>query len=253
MKKEVVKQEQENKVVAVSEEFSSWGANQEISSNDISIPKILTMQFMSDKVKSGEAKYGEFRDTMSNELIGSIDDPFEFIPIHLERKWVVYEMIKGKRNFLRVDKVISNPTDPKYNDNAPYQDKEGDMIIERDRVMEFFILLPKEVEAGGAIPYVVPFRRSSLRAGQILSTQMFVKNRAMNLPPGGWVCTLGGRSVSNDDGEFAVMDVKPSRQTTPKELDAAFTWYKTIVAGAVKVDDSDLKTADEASTPQGTF
>lgn len=252
MKKEIEKKEQ-NKSVTISEEFQTWGATQEISANDIAIPKILSMQFMSEKVKSGEAKYGEFRDTMGNIRVGSIDEPFEFIPLHLVRKWVVYEMIKGKRSFLRIDPIVSTPTDPSYNDNLPYEGKEGDMSVERDRVLEFFVLLPSEIAAGGAIPYVIPFRRTSIKAGQVLSTQMFVKNKAMGLPPGGWVCELGGRSVSNDDGEFVSMDVKPKRAATKEELDAAFGWYKTIVAGGVRVDDSDLKQGEEVGAPQGTF
>lgn len=240
-KKKEIEVKQENQITT-QEELNSWG-KPTITSKDMIIPKILPLQHMSDKVKDKQGEYGDFRDTLSNEKFGDIDNPFEIIPFLLHKKWIEFSMIPQKnggfkREFLQVLNIQDDPTKPGYNDDLPLREENG--TIERDRIMDFFVLIPKEVEEDRALPYVVSFRRTSLKGGQKLATQMYVRNAASNKVPPATVMLLCGLDKENDDGNFVVQDVVPKRLSTPKEIAECFKWYKIIQGGGVKVDEREF-------------
>ena len=229
------------KSLSTAADLSSWGTGQIITSNDIIIPKIWALQHMSEKVTSGLAKYGEFRDSINNEKVGDLATPFEIIPFHLQGKWMEFDIITNKagarkREFKQVVPIQNNPNLPGYNDSLPYVDADGK--VERDRVMDFYVLLPSEVAAGTALPYVISFKRTSIKAGKKLALQMYIRNRDAKLPPAGVVFKLSGKSTNNDDGEFVVMDVQTSRKATQEELEVAFKWWQQVEKGVTKVDET---------------
>lgn len=228
---------------AVSKNLNDWGVPK-MSAKDLVIPKILPLQYMSEKVQNEEGKYGEFRDTLSNKLFGDLENPFEVIPIVAEKKFTEYTMVPQKnggvkREYLGEVKIIEDATSSEYNDDLPLRDESKG--IERDRVIDFFVLIPEEIESGYCMPYVLSFRRTSLRAGQKMMTQVYVKNAAAGKVPPATVIQIGGVDKSNDDGSFVVQDVLPTRPSTDAEIAEAFKWFKIIRGGAVKVDDSDVR------------
>ncbi len=229
----------------------SWGQSPIVTAQDIVIPKILPLQHMSEKVTQGKGKYGEFRDTLSNNLFGDLAQPVEFVPFHVEKKWLEFEMIpkKGgapKREYRGTVKIQDNPTQPGYNDELPLRE-EG---LERDRCMDFYVVVPSEVAAGEALPYVISFRRTSLKGGKKLMTQMYVRNRAAGKVPAATVMKLVGTDTSNDDGSYIVQDVELGRAATNEEVIAAKYWYDIIKKGGARVDESEFK--EEADKPVKT-
>jgi hypothetical protein len=255
--KEVAKKAETAAAVHQGQDLASWG-QKKVSSRDIVIPRILMMQHTTEKVKDEEAKAGEFRDTSDDKVLGTVDKPFEFIPIHTTGKWVVYEAPKpnaGKKKkvYLKTVPVDQNPKSPGYNDDWKFegedQDKEGKTIqVVRDRVLEVFLLLPEELKTGG-IPYVLGFRRTSMRAGKNLETQMYVKNAAANKPPAARVMVLSGHKETDDHGNsYFVMDVKGGRESTPDEVATAFKWYQMISGGKTQVAE-DVETLADADVP----
>ena len=208
------------------------------------IPKILPQQYMSEKVKNGDAEYGEFRDTLSNEKFGDLETPFEVVPFMLQKKWIEFDMLPQKngslkREFKQIIPIQDNPLLPGFNDEIPLRDEDGS--VERDRVMDFFVLSPKEIQSGGATPYVLSFKRTSIKAGKKLATQMFVRNPAAGKVPPATVMMVSGKDTSNDDGSFVVVDCVPSRPSTGEEVEAAFKWYKIIRKDGVKVDETEYQ------------
>jgi hypothetical protein len=233
MEKAVTKKEKNLPAMTMDE----WGTRQTFTQNDIVIPKILPLQFMSEKVKNKEGQYGELRDTLNNDLFGDLTTPMEFIPFYVSKKWIEYDVVTNKagakkREFKRV--VAIDHT----NDNLPYVDESQG--VERDRCVEVYVLLPKHIEEGNSFPYVLSFRRTSLKAGNKIITQI-LRNERMNLAPAAATMLLSGKTVQNDDGEFVVLDVKTGRQTTPEEVRDCFNWYKLVASGTTKVDESDFK------------
>jgi hypothetical protein len=240
--------------VAVSQAGQSlgdWG-QKEVSKQDMTIPRILMMQHTTEKVKDGEAKAGEFRDTSDDKILGTVDKPLEFIPIFTTGKWVVYDASNPKKkNYIKTVNIVKNPTSPDYNDEWKYEaedlNREGRKVpVTRDRVLEVYLLLPSEINSGG-IPYVLGFRRTSYRAAKNLETQMYVKNAAANKPPAARVMVLAGHKDTDESGNsYFVMDVKGGRETTPEELATAYKWYQMISGGKVKVSE-DVETLDDVA------
>ncbi len=228
----------ENAAVMAGTQVSDWGDSQ-VSSQDIFIPRVLLMQPMSEKVTAGEAAFGELRSSLDHAKLGDFKTPLEIIPICMQKTWVEYDVTAGddfkNKKFLR-----SVPVTP-VNENLPYKDEEQGMKISRDKCMNFYVLLPDDLKAGGALPYVLTFRRSSLTAGKILITQMEVKNKMSGKTPSSVICQVSVGKETNEAGTFAVMGVTPLKPTPNEYVVEAFKWFKIINSGKAKVDESSYK------------
>lgn len=215
--------------------LAGWGSTQEFTSRDIVIPKLVPLNFMSEKVKNNQGKYGELRDTLNNEKFGDIDHPVEFIPFYIEKTWMEFDVVANKagakkREFKQVVKIDHT------NDALPYVDEAKN--IERDRVVNVYCLIPSQIEAGNSFPYVLPMRRTSLKAGNKVITQI-MRNERMGLPPAAVTMLLTAHSVQNDNGEYVVLDTIANRKATTEEMNDCLAWYKMVASGATKLDDSD--------------
>lgn len=234
MKKEVVKKEATNLPAEMS--ASAWGGGETYTSNDLVIPKILPLQFMSEKVREKLGEYGEFRDTLNNEKFGDLTTPFEIIPFHAEKKWIEYDVITDKKGGRKREYRAVTPINHD-NDGLPYVDQDG--LTERDRCIDVYCLVPSHVADGGAFPHVLSFRRTSLAAGKKIITQ-FLRNQSMGKPPCAVTMLVSGKSVQNDEGEYVVQDVRVGRAAEAEEIKEAFNWYQLVLKGATKLDESDI-------------
>jgi hypothetical protein len=109
-------------------------------------------------------------------------------------------------------------------------------------------LIPSEIEKGEYLPYVLSFRNTSYSAGKKLMT-LFKKLEAFKKPPASRVFSLSTFMKENDKGIFYVLDVAQKDGETPAHMmKAAYDWYKTVSAGAVKIDED----KDDESAPDIT-
>lgn len=230
-------------IVAPVTSMEDWGV--EASSEDLVIPKLMLCQPMSDKVTAGDAAFGDIRDSLENVKYADFKTPLQFVPFFLQRKWVEYKLVP-KPGSHEVEKVytgtvplVTNPRAPGYNDKLAYEEIINGEKIQRDRVLDFYVLILDQIKEGG-IPHVISFRRSSMKAGKALYTQSYVKNIAAGKTPASFVMELSVKKESNDKGTFGVMEVKSGREITPEEMASVTMWLGIIKAGKVKVDESDL-------------
>lgn len=236
-----------------AESIESWGQS-EISAQDLILAKILPMQMMSKSVIDGKATFGELRDSINNSKIGDFTAPADIIPFHMEKVFVEFEMQGTKKEFKRIIPIISDATNPGYNDELPYEDVVGGVKISRDRMLNFYVLLPSLINpelaasGGGTLPMIIGFRRSSLKGGKKLATQMFVANAAARKSPAATTMELMSVKTTNDDGTYVVMDTRMKRATTSEEMQAAYYWFKQVKKGSTRVDNSDLVEEDKGST-----
>ena len=238
MKKEIVKQETGTELTT-AQELNAWGV-QEISSQDILIPKILCMQGLSQFVADGNAQIGEFRDSVNGTLLGSISNPIKFIPVHIDKVWVLSKKTGDRYKFSHMEPVT------RENENFAWDftDEQGE-LWRRDYTMNCYCILPIDVDHGMPMPYTISFRRTSLRAGKKLFTQMYVRNRQAGKVPPAMVMQLSGKREKNDLGTFIVLDCEMHSASNQDEIAAAFDLYKTIQGGNVRVDHSDLEAEAE--------
>lgn len=232
----------ESKEVAVQQptNLNDWGVQeQHLNSRDIVIPKILAMQAMSKSVVSGEAKMGEFRDSLNDTVVGSEKHPIEFVPFYMEKVYVVMKKKDPKSDNYKFSRQVA--ITPATEDHEFIVETPDGLTEKWYRTSNFYVIFPKDIEAGNDIPHMLSFRSSSSRAGQKLATTMYVKNLKAKATPASMVMELSGAKQTNDKGTFIVMDIKEKRKSSEKEVEAAFEWVKTIRAGKVKVDHSDLE------------
>lgn len=252
--KSLVEKKSSAVVLTEVETAGAWG-HKEVSSNDMVVPKILPMQGLSEKVAEGLAAMGEFRNSLTNELIGKIGtDPFDVIPFHCTEVFDVYERQQdGQFKYKTSTPILKNPSAHGYNDNAPWQDVVDGMEIKRVRKYNFFVLLPKEIEEGTAMPYVLSFKSTSVKEGKKLFTLMYVRSRAMNLSPAAFKIRIDGIREKNDKGIFIVPNISQGPRTSVAEVTAAKQWFDLVGKASVKVDESDEVEAQAATVETGDY
>lgn len=233
MKKEKEVEVKKEQAVVVSE---SWGQDdQHISSRDIMISKISPQQGLSKFVVARKAQIGEYRDSVSGELMGSIDAPFTFIPFYCEKLWEVFKDVHGKLTYAYSEPITY------ANEGRPRSEVIDGVKHEYNWTYRYFVILPKDVEAGLPIPYIISFRRTSFKGGSKLFTQMYVRNKQSKLSPAAYAINLEGFMKSNDKGTFVVLDVSPARKTTTAEDFAAREMYNLVKSGSARIDESDIQ------------
>lgn len=223
---EVVKQTETAVASYSGSSVDDWGGS-EMSGRDIVIPKLLLMQSTSDMVADGKAKLGDIIDSLTGEILGGLDKPIQFIPFHMEKVWIISSKkpTDSRFNFEKYEPVTAQ------NQGYPFIEKIGDIEMKYEYTLQFYVLRPEDM----SLPYVVSFKSTSSRAGKILSTQMFVRNKAAGLVPPAYTMGLGSHKDKNDQGTFAVMDVKAERKSTQEEIESAFNWFKIIKEGKTQV------------------
>lgn len=237
-----VKQETALAESGIETSLSDWG-DSAISSRDIVIPKILLMQGLSDLVADGKAKIGDFADSTTGDILGSIDKPVEFIPFHMTKVWIVSRRKKNESKF-----EFERYADAIDGSELPFEQMDGEDTIKNEYALQFYVLLKQDM----SMPYVITFKSTSLRAGKVLSTQMYVRNRAAGLVPPAYSMFLGGKKEKNDKGTFAVMELKTGTKTMPEEIKECLNWFNVVKAGKTKVAaeraESNVPYADENVT-----
>ena len=237
--------EESKELVTAAQSLESWGTT-EVSTKDIIIPRILLMQPMSEKVTAGEAAFGEFRESLNNEKLGGFEQPITVVPFHLQKVFVEYDNSDPEdKKFIRTVPITAQNEDLPFEEDG--EDRDGNPVpLVRDRRMNFYVLLPHEIDQGGAIPYILSFRRTSLVAGKKLATQMFAKNPMAGKSPASVTMLITAGKQSQDKKTWAVMDVKPMGPTQANYVEEAFKWLKIVRAGQAKVHEESY--SEEAST-----
>lgn len=234
----------ENKevVAAASTELSAdvagmWGP-QEVSAKDIIMPKLMVMQGLSEMVTDGKAMFGEFRDSLTGELLGSVNKPFDFIPFHLDKLIYVTKRKAGTTDNFKFDSVIPLTAET---EKLPWNDTEGEDEIKRSQVFNFYCINPEDT----SMPIIISFKGMSLRNGKVLNTMAFVKSFiAGSFPPANHYKLIGTKT-SNDAGTFVVVSTEQGEKSTNEEINAAAKWMKMLKAGEAKVHEEAPAFADD--------
>lgn len=208
-----------------------FGGNVGLSQRDIVIPKIMAMQGLSKLVVDGVAKFGDMIESLSNEKLGDMKTPIQFIPFHMTKKYLIFKFNGKDFEYLKTEPITA------MNDSLPFEDRdENGTQIRRQRVLSFFCVLPGDT----SLPYVIDFKGMSSKTGRALATQMYVKNRNAGKVPPAVLMELSGEKVQNDKGVFVVLNVKTVRATTKEEIQTCLDWYNTIATKPVVVhEDAD--------------
>lgn len=209
-----------------------FGDNQ-VSSSDIMIPKMMVMQGLSQLVMDGKAKFGDFVDNSTDEVIGYMDKPLELIPFHMEKLWYISKKVGDDYEFMNVESVTP------ANENLPYEDMLNGNAIKRQMVRNFYCLNPQDMN----LPMIISFKGMSTKAGKQLATQMFLKNKSEGKQPPAFHIMVSGEKTKNDKGTFVILKVAKGKASSFEEMKACVQWYVTINSGKTKVQEDKAEEA----------
>jgi len=229
---------------ALSKDVKQWDTGEKFrSAKDIVVSRILPMQGMSKLVTAGKAKFGEFRDSVTEEKIGDLDTPVEFIPIRWELVWIIFTRLNKKEKY-KWDSILQ--IDAK-NDGLAYE--EEDELTRRDRCLMFTGLRTDDIKG---IPSIVSFRRTSMKGGRKLQSLMEDRLKRAGLPPCHNVVKITGEKKTKDDDAYIAMDIEVGRKSTDSEIEIAFEWFNKLKnMDGIKVDNSEFDDSANAENNQG--
>jgi hypothetical protein len=217
-----------------------------VDARDILLPRILVMQGLSKFVADDKARMGEFRDSLSAKLLGGKDAPMDFIPFYSNKTWLVFKVVKVG-NSTKEEYAGTFPLTPE-NSNWQREAQVGTDYLKRYMCINYYVLLPSEIESNEAFPYVLSFRSSSYTAGRKLETHK-VKYKAIKKPICWKTFKLTTSLTENEKGKFYVLDVEPDRLTTDEELAEVSKWTNLVKTSKVTVDDSDMAAENGGAAP----
>lgn len=225
----------------------AWGAADEVTPDDFLISKALLMQPLSEFVVNGlpegeNAEVGEYRDSISGDLLGKTGEFFEVLIFHRDMTWVIFEgdPLKYKETVRLTD------------ENRDWPIVEGD--IQRNKTFNFYCLNAKTATQPDVVPIVISLKRTGLRTAKKLQMH-FGKLKSKNLPSVEKVIQFKSIKRTNDRGQtFFVADYEVGRDATKEEKTAAWRWYENVkmalAEGRARVDDSD-EVAKNKKKPEG--
>lgn len=230
--------------------------------SDILIPKLLIGQATSKAVQDDRIKFGEIFRSTTLEAVGGRDKPVAIIPLSHTKTWVVSQKVGGKFEFRQ-----QLPYKPATDKELPWTWTADGSEWKREQSLNFYVLLPADVSRdlearqlfadtgelpdveASLLPCALSFKSTSYKAGKTLVTH-FAKAADFAAQPYISIFNLYTDKTMNDQGTFYTLRVERYGKT-PLELIPTCEKWQALVAGDVKVDDSDLAGATVDVTPAG--
>jgi hypothetical protein len=207
----------------------NWG--QKFNAANIIMPKIILQQKMSELVEDGKAKPGDLVDNLTDEVLAPVGKPLEIIPFRTETVW----MEKHNGEFAGVK--------PYDGQELPFDEEKDGVTIVRDKVMNAFVLIPGITD----VPYIIPFRRTSYKAGRKIETRLY-RNVLGGLNPCAFAMNLTAKKVDGKKGTYFVVDAATGRKANNDEAILCYRFNESVLSGQRKVDYSEEK--EKKPTPQ---
>jgi hypothetical protein len=206
-----------------------YGGFDDITTDELSIPRILITQALSDAVEEGKATAGQYYNTMTHKTW----DTLEFVVLRKTNTFN-YSMRNGQRFEWKYEEPATNIKS--Y--DREFTDEDGN-DWQKDLTFNYFIIPVCDFDAA-AIPFpcMVSLKRTSIRAAKSLNT-MIKQVVTARQPVFGTTFKLTTKKIENDKGKFFVADIEPGKALDKKNYQACIDWSKTLASADVKVEPED--------------
>ncbi len=214
-----------------------WGDG-DFEAKDLLVPMICVAQGVSEVVKQGKAKANDIYETVNKTVLGDSKNPVKFIPVKYFKTWVHCEVMKNMPEFRSVEPyTVANSNRYKYEET-----REDGTTWRNYEVLNFYVLLEKELEEGNAFPYLLSFRSSNKKKGRPLINHMA---RARALTPPQPICSmtfsLSSVLTSKDKNSWFVFDLTTAGATPEAYKQKALEWLNTLNVMTHKIDEQGIK------------
>lgn len=199
---------------------SPWGAIDDFGTDDFLITKVFQMQGLSKLVREEKARMGEWRDSVSNELLCAKEAEFEVIIFSAYRNILVSRLdpVSQKYKWVKTEALTPENSDFEFES----QTMEG--TFRRQMQYNYFLLPASDVNT---MPLVLSLSSTKTKTAKRLATMMG-KMKAKGLPSAAITFRLKSVNETNELGEWYGIEVSQGRPTTKEELQIAFDWYTRI-------------------------
>lgn len=225
--------------------FGDLMEEDQVSGSDILMPTMLLMQPGSGMVTSEKARAGQWRGSLSENLLAEKGSTTEVIPFGFHKTWIVFKKGATKPEFVRVEPYNVRPTRER-------EELVHGVSFQNFETINYVVMPVDEALKDTAIPYLLRFRSTGYIVGKRMETFRAQLQKAKK-PHCFSTFKIGSVFKETEKGKFYVPTVEWGRDTTEAELNAIKPWIELAKAGRVKADDADLKGADEdeaADEPQ---
>lgn len=195
------------------------GAGSDLSVSDCPLGRLSILQSTSDLVKSDQGKQGTIVNVADpSTVLGDKLSPVEVIIFGVHKYWVTTD--PATLEFVRKQKAVNK-------NELPYEVEENGRKLKNTYTLAYFVVLPKEIKEGFALPMEMAFRSSSLKIGEQLAMQV-MKMRSKNIPSWAKVFSLGINPEMGKKGKnsWYLPTVKFLRDATAEEIQVASDYYK---------------------------
>lgn len=233
MTQAIVKQEAKELANATAADVSGMMEEMGISTGDLLVPRLFLMQNTSEAVGDGTAKLGDLVVNLTDEVIGGVSAPLELVPLKVVRMWRTYDISAGIPKYLHETSVTpQNEKTTKFESTDPNTGN----LIRNYLNHNLYFLRKSEVDSGGAMPFIVAFKSTSLLAGKQLSTFMF-NDLIVGRKPYARSYFLNVAREKKDTNTYAVMRIEKGQPLSDAATQEAETWVGRLKTMTVRVSD----------------
>jgi len=209
-----------------------------VDAEDLVIPSIQVMQNTSALVGDDKAKLGDIMNMQTEERLGGLDKPVQFLPLKMFKTLRTYNVTDGGFKFLHEQPLN------KQNEKLPGEGMEEKLSVKRFHTFNFFVLLKSDLDKGEDFPCLIRFKSTGMNAGRTLATHLYKQVFFRKKPYSSFI-GMGVKKEKKDTNTYGVptIDTKSTLAASAEELASAESWLAMLAAGRYKIDDrEDLPT-----------
>lgn len=213
----------QTKALAIAEDFKDGGWDAEvIDTKDILIPKMLLMHPTSDLVKKGTRNIGEVIKSTTEEVVGKRGETFDVLVFEKWKDWrIMKKNPQGRYEYVRTEPWTA------ANDEQAWDYTENGEEFRRDKTMNFYGLLAKDIAKGSAFPVRLAFVRTGFRTGLKIA-DAYARALMEKQAPTRQLFKIGTELKEGKEDSFFAFTAVPGDATTPEQQQAALAWRKIV-------------------------
>lgn len=240
--KAVTKKEKAGTLALPEELQGSWGT-EEVTAEDVIIPKLLLMHGQSELVMDGKKIQGDIIRSTDHKTLGGKETKVKVIPFMMYKTWVESELVGNKYEWRR--EVPLTPD----NSDQDWEFTENGASWRRDWTYNFYALLVNDLEEGTArLPIRLQFKRTSRKAGKQIAS-FFSECKMDNKPPAIRNWEIYSELIKGEENNYYVFRVDMGEQTKVEHMLVAKQWYTNIMKDRDKFKDHQVE--EEATGGEG--
>lgn len=205
-----IKKKEASQEIQVYTNTTSMGVADELTASDVQMPSIMLMQANAELVKdrSNDIKSGDFVNSITQEVWGSIDEPLQVCVVDLfkTRQWTA---VQGN------EWIKTEPWQPEF-ESEDYEIEMDGKTVKRQKIFNYICFRPldiREIELPSgekhyvATPFVIKFKGASSKNAKKFN--QLLRDYATFKQPS-WCVNflLKAYEDQNEHGSFFVFDMK---------------------------------------------